>query len=54
MADTDWIAFWAAKGVTLEVGSDKAIPGNGFVPPFSTERAESLGLTADGNPVKGK
>lgn len=48
MADTDWIAFWAERGVTIEPGSDKSIPGNGYVPLFSIERAESLGLTIDG------
>lgn len=46
MADTDWIAFWAERGVTIEAGTDKALPGNGFVPPFSIERAEALGVKA--------
>lgn len=47
MADRDWIAFWAERGKALT--TDQQVPGNGFLPPFSIERAESLGLTVDGD-----
>lgn len=53
MANRDWIAFWAERGTVIEAGSGKTIPGNGFVPPFSIERAESLGLTVDGDDAAG-
>lgn len=34
---------------------DKAIPGNGYVPPFSIERAAALGVNAEtGEPLKTK
>ncbi len=52
MADRDWVAFWAEQGKTLN--ADNLVPGNGFVPPFSLERAESLGLTVDGDDLSGE
>lgn len=51
MADRDWVAYWAASG--KELSDDQQIPGNGYLPPFSLERAESLGLTVDGNDADG-
>lgn len=51
MADRDWVAFWAARG--KELNGDQQIPGNGYLPPFSIERAKSLSLTVDGADANG-
>lgn len=41
----NWTNFWSAKGVTLN--GDKLRPGNGFLPPFTAERAADIGVAEE-------